>query len=193
MEIYKNLSLEDLEGEVWKFIPDCDDLYMVSNMGRIKSLASVRKFGNKKRRHKERILKQFPNWQGYLSCFISNLSQNKIRVMVHKIVCNVFVENPNNYPCVNHKDENKQNNKAENIEHCTFAYKQSYGSRRGLREVAVMQYDKNGNLIGEHKSVKEASLSTNTNPRGISNAIHGWAKSAGGYIWRIKGQIDEQK
>lgn len=193
MEIYKKLSLEDLEGEVWKFIPDCDDLYMVSNMGRIKSLASVRKFGNKKRRHKERILKQFPNWQGYLSCFISNLSQNKIRVMVHKIVCNVFVENPNNYPCVNHKDENKQNNKAENLEHCTFAYNLSYGSRRGLRDVAVLQYDKNGNLIGEHKSVKEASLSTNTNPRGISNAIHGWAKSAGGYIWRIKGQIDEQK
>ena len=193
MEIYKNLSLEDLEGEVWKFIPDCDDLYMVSNMGRIKSLASVRKFGNKKRRHKERILKQFPNWQGYLSCFISNLSQNKIRVRVHKIVCNVFVENPNNYPCVNHKDENKQNNKAENLEHCTFAYNLSYGSRRGLRDVAVLQYDQNGDLIGEHKSVKEASLSTNTNPRGISNAIHGWAKSAGGYIWRIKGQIDEQK
>jgi hypothetical protein len=193
MEIYKNLSLEDLEGEAWKFIPDCDDLYMVSNMGRIKSLASVRKFGNKKRRHKERILKQFPNWQGYLSCFNSNLSQNKIRVMVHKIVCNVFVENPNNYPCVNHKDENKQNNKAENLEHCTFAYNLSYGSRRGLRDVAVLQYDKNGDLIGEHKSVKEASLSTNTNPRGISNAIHGWAKSAGGYIWRIKGQIDEQK
>lgn len=193
MEIYKNLSLEDLEGEVWKFIPDCNNLYMVSNMGRIKSLASVRKFGNKKRRHKERILKQFPNWQGYLSCFISDISQNKIRVMVHKVVCNVFVENLNNYPCVNHKDENKQNNKAENLEHCTFSYNLSYGSRKGLRDVAVLQYDQKGDLIGEYKSVKEASLSTNTNRRGISNAIHGWAKSAGGYIWRIKGQIDEQK
>lgn len=56
-----------------------------------------------------------------------------------------------------------------------------------------MQYDLQGIFIKEHKSVTHASIETNTNRRSISNVTHGWAKSAGGYIWRIKRDYNDSK
>ena len=186
MEIYKNLSLENLPNEEWRFIPNTDNLYMISNMGRVKSVDSYRVYENYTRNCKSRIRKQFPNWQGYLGCFVTNRKGDRIHIVTHKVVCDVFIPNTNNLPCVNHKDENKQNNKVDNLEHCTYAYNLTYGSRAEEKDVAVIQYDLEGNFIKEHKSVRFAAKDTNTNPRSISNVIHGWAKQAGGYIWRLK-------
>lgn len=182
-EIWENLSLEDLPNEEWRFIPNSDNLYMISNMGRIKSLASIRTFGKTKRKHRERILKQFPNWQGYLSCQISNLNREKIRISSHKCVADVFIPNPNKYPCVNHKNEIKSDNRVENLEHCTYAYNLTYGSRENIRKKRVFQYSLGGEFVAEYDSVKEASINTNTNRRGISNCLNGFAKSANGFIW----------
>lgn len=185
MEIYKNISLEDLPNEEWKYIPNCDNLYMVSSMGRIKALASVRKFGNTTRKHRERIIKQFPNWQGYLQCHISDLSQRKIKISSHKTVCDTFLPNPNNYPCVNHKNEIKWDNRVENLEHCSYSYNLTYGSREGLRDVSVLQYDLDGKYIRQYKSVKDAAKLLGIKRTGISNVLNGWSKTAGGYIWRL--------
>ena len=186
MEIYKNLSLEDLPNEEWRFIPNTDELYMISNMGRVKSVDSVRYYERYKRTCKSRIRKQFPNWQGYLACFVTNRKGESINIRIHEVVCDVFIPNPDNLPCVNHKDENKQNNRVDNLEHCTYAYNLTYGSRKEERDTPVLQYDLDGNFIREHKSVRYAAQDTNTNARSISNVTHGWSKSAGGYIWRLK-------
>lgn len=186
MEAYKNLDLDDLPNEEWRFIPKTDNLYMVSNMGRIKSVDSVRYYKNYKRTCKSRIRRQSANWQGYLSCFVSNRNGVKFRVRTHKLVCDLFIPNPENLPCVNHKDENKQNNCVWNLEHCTYAYNLTYGSREGLKDVPVLQYDLDGNYIKEFKSVKLAAQEVGIQPRCISNVTHGWTKSAGGYIWRLK-------
>lgn len=186
MEIYKNLSLEDLPNEEWRFIPNCDNLYMVSNLGRIKALKTFRCYGNFKRTCKERIMKQSSNWQGYLHCTIRDAKGIKIRISIHKCVCDVFIPNPNNYPCTNHKNEIKWDNRAENLEHCTYSYNLTYGSRDGEKDVSVLQYDLNGNYLKEFKSVKSAAEEVGTKGRCISNVTHGWAKSAGGYIWRLK-------
>ena len=193
MEIYKNLSLEDLPNEEWRFIPNCDNLYMVSNLGRIKALKTFRSYGKFKRTCKERIMKQFSNWQGYLHCMIIDSKGAKIRISSHKCVCDVFIPNPNKYPCTNHKNEIKWDNRAENLEHCTYAYNLTYGSREGEKDISVLQYDLQGNFIKEHKSVTHASVETNTNRRSISNVTHGWAKSAGGYIWRLKKDSNDVK
>lgn len=186
MEIYENLSLEDLPNEEWRFIPNTDNLYMISNLGRVKSVDSVRPFKKGFKTYKGRIRRQFPNWQGYLACFVTNRKMERISVRVHKVVCDVFIPNPNNYPCVNHKDEDKQNNRVDNLEHCTYAYNLSYGSRAGMKDRPVLQYDLNGDYIKDFPSVKIAAQTVDVEPRCISNAIHGWTKSAGGYIWRFK-------
>lgn len=191
-EIYKNLSLEDIPNEVWRFIPNSDNLYMVSNMGRIKSLECVRKFGNTKRKHKERIMKQFPNWQGYLSCFIRKMNGEKIRISSHQCVADVFIPNPNKYPCVNHKNEIKCDNRADNLEHCTYSYNLKYGSRKYCNSTKVYQFSLNGDFISEFNSVLEAAAATKTNRSSISNCLCGLAKSANNFIWRNDKNKDDK-
>ena len=184
-EIYKNLSLEDLPGEVWKEIPDTNGLYFVSNLGRIKSIDKYKFFkdGRKPFVLKGRIIKQFPNWQGYLHCCILNGNGGKKHISVHKVVCNVFNPNPNNYPCVNHKDENKQNKRWDNLEHCTYSYNITYGSRKGEKDIPIFQYNLNGEYIRKFNSTTEASSILGINRRSITNCLNGWSKSAGGYMW----------
>lgn len=186
--VYKNLSLEDLPGEEWREIPEGDGMYFISNLGRIKSVDTIRKFGLKKRHHKAKILKQFPNWQGYLSCFISNKNGDKINIRLHKYVANLFVPNPNNHPCVNHKDENKKNNDYRNLEHCTYSYNITYGSRNGEKDIPVLQYTLEGDFVNEFKSAKQASRTLNISEHSITNCTNGWSKSAGGYIWKKKSE-----
>ena len=106
--------------EEWRDIKDYEGLYQISNLGRVKSL-------NYNRTKKEKILKP-RNSQGYLHVTLVKNSKCK-GFTVHRLVAMHFIENPNNYPEVNHKDENKQNNKVENLEWCTDKYNKNYGTR----------------------------------------------------------------
>lgn len=49
--------------------------------------------------------------------------------LVHRIIAELFIPNPQNYPCINHKDENGMNNAADNLEWCTYQYNNTYGHR----------------------------------------------------------------
>lgn len=50
-------------------------------------------------------------------------------LVIHQAVARAFIPNPNKYNCINHKDENKTNNRAGNLEWCTLAYNLGYGSK----------------------------------------------------------------
>ena len=121
-EIYKNLSLENIEGEVWRDIQGYEGKYQVSSLGRVKSLKDNN--GN----YREKIMKFGKNIYGYL---LVNLHKNgKMKTFsVHRLVATAFLENPNNLPQVNHKDEDKTNNVVGNLEWCTQKYNLNYGSR----------------------------------------------------------------
>lgn len=146
--------------------------YQISNTGIIKSLKS------------NKILKQRKDKDGYLIINLSNGSyRNTIRV--HKLVAKTFLDNPNNFPCINHKDENKENNNVENLEWCSFAYNLNYNNlrfRNGIKHSkSVIQFDTHKNKIQEFCSIKDAKKKT-----GINNIIaccKGKQKTAGGYIW----------
>lgn len=124
-EIYKNLDLNDLPNEIWLPIEGYNGLYEVSNMGRVKSL------GNDKIR-KEKILHQGNMKNGYL--YVVLCKEGKMKTCtVHRLVATAFIQNPNGYRCVNHKDEDKTNNRVENLEPCDHKYNSNYGTAQQRR------------------------------------------------------------
>ena len=105
MEIWENLSLEDMEDEVWKDIEGYEGLYQVSNMGRVKSLEKTCNTHNRKgefcRTVKERIRKQTFTSRGYLQVCLSKKGVHK-HYRIHRIVAKTFIENPCNKKTVDH-------------------------------------------------------------------------------------------
>lgn len=116
--------------EIWRDIPNFENLYQVSNFGNVKTLEKYVGTGiknNLKVKRKERLLKQY-NKRGYLQV---SLSKNHKRYYfgVHRLVAQAFLPNPNNLPQVNHIDENPLNNNLSNLEWCSAKYNCNYGNR----------------------------------------------------------------
>lgn len=143
--------------------------YQVSNYGRVKSLERYVYNSRYGKQHiKEKILKVFKDKGGYLKCALCKSGKCKM-YFIHRLVAEAFISNPDNLPCVNHKDENKENNYVDNLEWCTIEYNNKYGTgnrRRGKSNIgthinhqslskSVAQYSLDGNLIKIWPSAKE--------------------------------------
>ena len=149
------LTEQELNNEVWKDIKGYEGLYQVSNMGRVKSVARTVTWKNQSvKRYKERIMKTRQK-QGYASvCLFKDDIRRDFKV--HRLVAEAFISNPNNLPFINHIDENKLNNKVENLEWCSREYNNNYGQRNG--KISMTQ--KKNSLL---KMVSERSISLDGN------------------------------
>lgn len=104
--------------EIWKNIASYEGKYQVSNLGRVKSLPRIVVQTNKKTYPiKERILTLSKETNGYIGVTLND--NGKKRFLVHRLVAQAFLCNPLNLPQVNHKDLDKTNNKADNLEWMT--------------------------------------------------------------------------
>lgn len=161
--------------EVWKDVKNYDGLYQVSNLGNVKSL--------NRKGTKGGLIKQDLRKDGYLQVHLTKNRKMK-NYLVHRLVAEAFISNLNNLEEINHKDENKQNNKLDNLEFCTRKYNMNYGTRPYKNAKKVCQTDLNNNIIKIWNSIREASRNTNINSSHISKCCKGLLRTSGGYIWR---------
>lgn len=108
--------------EIWKEITGYEGLYQVSNLGNVRRIGHLETNKNGiQRMLKDKNLKPKVDGKGYVHVILFNQNKRKT-IRIHRLVAEMFIPNPNNYPQVNHKDEDKQNNKVDNLEWCTNKY-----------------------------------------------------------------------
>ena len=172
--------------EIWKDIPNYEGLYQVSNLGNVRSLNHYASNGIKDIIYKGKILNQNKHYKNdYMSVILSNNGKYK-RFLVHRLVASAFIPNNDNLPCINHKDENKTNNKVENLEWCTHKYNNNYGKNTKKLCKFVIQYDLDNNFIKEYYSANEASRQTGINTSNICKCCRGERKKTKGFIFKYK-------
>lgn len=111
--------------EIWRPIDGYEGLYEVSNTGLIRSLD---RFVGNRNRIKGKILSIKIEKTGYCSVALFKYGKMK-RYLVHRLVAKTFIPNTEGLPQVNHRDENKRNNRVDNLEWCDSKYNINYGSR----------------------------------------------------------------
>lgn len=167
--------------ENWKPVEGYEN-YEVSDFGRVKSSNCILKLRKDK--------------YGYL-----RISLRKNRMLktftVHKLVATAFIPNPDNLSQVNHKNEDKTDNRVENLEWCTPKYNNSYGTRierlvqsktNGKTSKPVLQFSKTGDFIQEWPSLNEIKRVLGFAISGIYKCCLGRPhyNSAYNFIWRYK-------
>ena len=173
--------------EEWREIKGFEGYYEVSNIGRVRSLTNISEHGYKK------VIRPSMNRKenGYKIIHLSKQNKKYTRY-VHRVVAEAFVPNPNNYPCVNHKDEVRTNNCFNNLEWCTHKYNNNYGhaikkrkekidytfKRKGVKQL------KNGKVINIFPSIAAAYKYLNKKSGGgISSCCNNKTPFVYGYKW----------
>lgn len=169
--------------EIWKDIPGCEGLYQVSSLGRIKSFNKSTKFHGAEFHY----LKPCISNRGYAQVTFYDKDKNRHKSTIHRLVATLFIDNPNNYPCINHKDENKQNNRVDNLEWCTYKHNNNYGTARMRTKITksrpVSQYTLDGFWIATYMSAKIASDLLGCSYTIIRDCCNGKLNTAHGYLW----------
>lgn len=182
--------------EVWKDIEGYDGLYQVSNHARVRSIDRCIKCSDgKTRRLKGMLLSPGPNsWnRHYLTVNLSKCGKIKPH-MVHRLVADAFIPNPDNKPEVNHIDGNKKNNEVSNLEWVTHQENMKHASESGLWRpsekmisATIARCSKpvvcsNGIVYG---SQKEAAESLGINGSHISDVCNGKRRKTHGYSFKF--------
>lgn len=198
--------------EIWKPVVGYEGLYEVSSYGRVRSLDRATSYISRTQEGKEyatthtykgKLREQHDSQNGYKAITLRVDGKNRT-CRVHRLVAEAFIPNPNNYPVVNHKDEDKTNNmiwvnedgsidyNKSNLEWCTQKYNINYGTtiirRKSTRnqnkshnyQREVGQYTLNGVLIKKYPSASDTGYCREC----IRDCCNGKQKTAYGYKWK---------
>lgn len=154
--------------EIWKDIEGYEDLYEVSDEGRIRN------------KNTGRILKLDINRYGYLQIKLYKEGSRQW-LSVHRLVAKAFIPNPNNYPEVDHIDKNRSNANVDNLRWVNHQENIDHSKSR-----AVNQYTLDGHYVATYKSTYEAHRQTGVHQGNIVQCCLGNPNysHAGGFIWK---------
>lgn len=162
--------------EIWKEIKGFNN-YKVSNFGRVISIRT------------NKILKPTDNGRGYLRFLLLGDDNNTHTVYIHRIIAEAFIPNPDNKPCIDHINTNKQDNRIENIRWVT--YKENTNNELTIERVRnsgkknrkkICSIDEDGNKV-VYSSAIEAKIKLNSSCTSINNCLRGRSKTCNGLRW----------
>lgn len=191
-----------MKEEQWKVIDGYEN-YEVSNFGNVRSLDRQVLRKGVMVKISGKMLKQYFGG-GYMRVALYNGNrQSRTNFAVHRLVAAAFVKNPNALDVVNHKDENKLNNRADNLEWCDNSYNSNYGTaierrvkHQNWKEISekiskpVIQYNKSGNEMARYKSSVEYEKE-GYHSAGVSKCCNGRLKTYKGFVWRYEDECDK--
>lgn len=187
-----------LEGKaiVYKDIEGYEGFYQIINCGKIWSIDRTVKDNNRDfyRTLKGKELSQCKSSNGYLDVkLLKDGIQNTFTS--HRLVAEHFVSNPDNKPCVNHKDGNKENNYYLNLEWVTHSENTKHAYENGLKKPITKRkgktiecYDSVGTLLKTYSSAVEAAKELDLSEKGVARVARGERKHHGGYVFKYKKQ-----
>ena len=191
--------------EKWKDIEGYEGIFQISNFGRVKSIErdntyiNTNQTGKKfvmKMHYKEKILKTFIT-RGYEHVSLKKNYKSK-SFSIHRLVAMHFIPNPKNYKIINHKDENKLNNRVDNLEWCDHPYNANYGTRnQRIKEklknnpnyyIPVSCYTLDNKYVKDYESAVAAGNDIGISPSLITACCRLYKShaSAGGFKWKYK-------
>lgn len=177
----------------WRDVVGFEGLYLVSDQGEIKSVERRKTNNGGTQFVNERIRVLTPDRDGYLKVCLSKNGRHYVK-SVHRLVAEAFIPNPYNLPVINHINEDKQDNRVENLEWCTVQHNTMHGTgriRTAMKQGrAVVQLDMDDNAIDEFYSMGVASKATGIPQPNIFKVCNGERNTAGGYKWRYKDDQD---
>ena len=151
-----------------------EGLYAVTSCGKVWSY------------RRKKFLKPWYNNNGYLLVNLFKDRERKI-YLIHRLVAEAYIPNPDNLPQINHRDENKTNNCLQNLEWCDAKYNTNYGTcitkRSNSKKIPILQYTLDGEFVREWPSAVDVGKEVNGN---ICHCLNGRRKSAYGFIWKYK-------